>query len=79
MKTISANELKVALSKGKVEFTYVKQNGEARQATGTTNPSLIPSEYKSGVSSKPKTSVITYFDFGSMGWRNVSTTTSIAI
>ena len=75
----TANELRAALKSSVVNFTFTKLNGEKREAKGTTNGDLIPEEYRSKFSSKqPSDKVITYFDFGVNGYRNVSVDSKVS-
>ena len=66
------------LNRGIVRFTYVKRNGELREARGTRCPELIPpSRTPSGVQQReveqglrqPDYSSIAYFDLDKEAWR----------
>ncbi len=60
-----------ALNEGKVSFTYKKADGSTRQATGTTNASMIPESARAATDSNTETSEqVRYYDLGSNGWRS---------
>lgn len=66
------DELRAALKSSVVNFTFTKLNGEIREAKGTTNPDLIPEEYRSKSTRKSSGKVMTYFDLHVNGFRSVS-------
>jgi hypothetical protein len=70
-------EILSALYMGSCAFSYTKQDGDLRIATGTLNMNLIPAEKKPKTDTKTETvnkdkksDVVRYFDFGSNGWRS---------
>jgi len=77
--TILKQFMKDVLSKGETEFAYYKKNGEARVATGTTNPDLIKvwesisnreaKQFPPAVSDDSDT-VVKYYDLNVNGWRS---------
>ena len=74
-------ELRNALNKGMVSFSYEKANGERREAHGTRNPQGL--EYVGGTLPKgtgtEKTGVIAYWDLDAEGWRSCKEDKIIAI
>lgn len=48
------------LKKGEYNFSYIKKNGELREADGTTNENLF--EYERKTDRKPYVGILTYFD-----------------
>ena len=73
-KEVNINDFKRALHNGKVEFKYIKKNGEERTALGTLNIDIM------GEGNKPKgtgyeitDSNIRYYDLNSEGWRSFIT------
>jgi hypothetical protein len=76
-KSKSAKQLAQALaSNATFTFSFVKQNGDLRQATGTTNNTLIPKESRTKGSNITENSV-RYFDLNKSQWRSVSATSPI--
>ncbi len=65
--TTSANIVQL-LSEGKVAFSYKNAAGETRNAVGTTNESLMPSDTTKIVQTNPAT--VTYFDTNVSGIRS---------
>lgn len=61
--------LRSALRSGVVAFKYRKEDGEVRQALGTTNENLFRYENK-GVSPVTKVIVIKYYDIEVGDWRS---------
>jgi hypothetical protein len=57
-----------SLNEGRVRFTYTKADGSTRQATGTTNPSLIPGDTPAPSNTETGESV-TYYDLDRNDWR----------
>lgn len=76
-----AQELREALNKGVVNFSYEKKNGEWREAKGTRNPDSI--EAVDGVAPKgtgtEKEGTIAYWDLDANGWRSCREDSIIAI
>lgn len=74
---VSIYVLKEMLSRGNVEFTYKKKNGEERTAIGTTNKNALArigisrSDDGSGCSSSKK-NVLVYYDVRKNAWRSFS-------
>lgn len=69
-KTI-AQQLKEALRKGHVKFSYTKKDGTIREAYGTTEQHEV--DYFGATptgSGAEKTGVIAYFDLEKEGWRS---------
>lgn len=67
----NVGEFKKALHNGKVEFKYLKKNGEEREALGTLNLEIMGEENApkgSGVETPDTT--IRYYDLNSEGWRS---------
>jgi len=68
---------KYAMRTDRVSFSYVKLNGQIRDAEGTTNLALIPSE-KHPLSSAPDVrpenyATVAYFDLDKNEWRSFRT------
>ena len=63
------------LTNGVVTFSYMKKDGEIREAKGTLCDILIPYDDrpKSTICNKPL-SIINYFDINKKGWRSFSIT-----
>lgn len=76
-----AQELREALNKGMVSFSYEKANGEWREARGTRNPQGLG--YVGGTLPKgtgtEKVGVIAYWDLDAEGWRSCKEDKIIAI
>lgn len=66
--------VKVRLQSGIAHFVYLKKDGSAREAFGTTNADVLTTlglperEPVSSIADRPDT--IVYFDLGSNGWRS---------
>jgi hypothetical protein len=76
-KSKSAKQLAKALSSNATfTFSFVKQNGDLRQATGTTKSTLIPKELRTSGNNVTENSV-RYFDLNKGQWRSVSATSPI--
>lgn len=63
------------LSTGVWQFSYFKKEGSIRQARGTLDPSLIPSEHAPKTSDEanqwmPCCDTFTYYDLDAAGWRS---------
>ena len=68
-KAWAALRLKAQLRTGACTFSYVKENGETRKATGTLCPDLFT--YSSKGDAKPGSpAVIRYFDLDANGFRS---------
>tara|TARA_R110000823_G_C15731604_1_gene479803 strand:- start:229 stop:480 length:252 start_codon:yes stop_codon:yes gene_type:complete len=57
-----------------VKFSFKKKNGEVRQATGTTNVSLLNKLFDLNLEEKEQSEqqrngTTPYYDLGSKGWR----------
>lgn len=81
------NDLKQLLKNGIVEFSFVKKNGEIRNARGTRNIDLLMSIDDSGFteSDKPKgigvesDTSCPYWDLDKKAWRSVCVDSIISI
>jgi hypothetical protein len=73
----SAKQLAKALtSNATFTFSFVKKNGDLRQATGTITDSLIPKELR-GKKMQSTANAVTFFDLNKNEWRSVSATSPI--
>lgn len=73
----SAKQLAKALtSNATFTFSFVKKNGDLRQAVGTTRTTLIPKELR-GKKSTPTANSVNFFDLNKNEWRSVSATSPI--
>lgn len=61
--------LQTALRAGAVRFTFQKNDGEVREAYGTTNTALFTYTYK-GEERAPAPCQIKYFDLEKSAWRS---------
>jgi hypothetical protein len=76
-KSKTAKQLAQALNTNATfTFSFVKQNGDLRQATGTVSKKLIPKELIGKKQIKEGTSV-RFFDLNANAWRSVSATSPI--
>ena len=66
MNTVNFKQL---LEQGKVEFSYLTKNGEQRDAIGTLNMGMIPSNQVPKSGCEPHAGLTTYFDMNVNGWR----------
>lgn len=70
-KEVNINEFKKALHNGKVEFKYIKKNGEERTALGTLNIDVMGTENApKGTGYEITDTNIRYYDLNSEGWRS---------
>ena len=70
--------LVMRLKAGRTSFSFVKKDGTVRNAIGTTDLGLIPSDFHpKGYGSSDK--VITFFDLEKTSWRSVSKTSRISL
>ena len=69
-----------------VYFSFLKKNGEVRNALGTINPKLIPDEFQLDIAPtdasfkqihKKRSTNVKYFDLEKNGWRSISYDVSI--
>ena len=72
-------DLLVCMSWYKVQFAYVKENGEVRQANGTLNPKFIPEDKLPNDTRQRKPPVwprneFRYYDLDKQGWRTFKAT-----
>ena len=73
-------DLKRWLSKGLVEITFRKKNGEERVALATLCPDLIPDEYKpKGTGGSYTDEQLRFFEFDAYQWRSCLIPNLIAI
>jgi hypothetical protein len=73
METITINELKEKLKSSElIKFSYLKVNGELREALGTLNPNFILPEFQPKDSSTNYGNNLRYFDIDKNGWRSIS-------
>ena len=61
-----------ALSRGYITFSYRKEDGSIREATGTTFDLFIPEEHrpKGSSTTPPQYSTVTYYDLTCRAWRS---------
>jgi len=70
-KEVNISKFKKALHDGKVEFKYIKKNGEERTAKGTLNINIMGSENApKGTGYDITDNNIRYYDLNSEGWRS---------
>ena len=69
-----ANELRATLENSVAKFTYRKVNGELREAVGTRNLSLIPTECrpKWEIQDPNIDKAVVYYDFDESDYRSIS-------
>jgi len=69
-----ANELRATLESSVAKFSYRKVNGEMREAVGTRNTSLIPSECrpKWEIQDPNIDKAVVYYDFDESEFRSIS-------
>lgn len=60
-----------------VQFSFVKKDGSTRNAVGTLNENLIPSEHKADDPGLSGSSNLKYYDLEKNGWRSLATDCSI--
>lgn len=63
------------LSKGILNFAFIKKDGSVRIANGTTDLNLIPQEFHPKGTGKASDKVIAYFDTDKNAWRCLSANT----
>lgn len=66
-------ELRQRMRKGEVKFTFVKKNGEMRDARGTLDMSeggLIAPEFYPKGTGKEYQGIVKYFDLDKQAWRS---------
>lgn len=78
MQQITHEQLKSLLKDGPLRFSFIKTNGELRQAYGTTNLSRIPQSAHPKGGDAPN-GVTCYFDLDKNAWRSISINQSIAV
>lgn len=67
-----AQVLRDALKQGKTNFVFKKKDGSRREAVGTLNFDLIPTEgkqFKSEEQKEERDDQVTYFDMEKLAWR----------
>lgn len=69
-----ANELRATLESSVLKFSYRKVNGEMREAVGTRNLSLIPTECrpKWEIQDPNIDKAVVYYDFDESDFRSIS-------
>jgi hypothetical protein len=69
-----ANELRAALESSVLKFSYRKVNGVTREAVGTRNLSLIPTECrpKWEIQDPNIDKAVVYYDFDESDFRSIS-------
>ena len=70
--TEAAAALREKLQQGKTNFVFKKKDGSRRQAVGTLNFDIIPSEdtqFKSDEPREERDDQVTYYDLEKMAWR----------
>lgn len=68
----AAAALREKLQQGKTKFVFKKKDGSRREAVGTLNFDLIPTEdtqFKSDEPREERTDQVTYYDLEKMAWR----------
>ena len=70
--TEAAAALREKLQQGKTSFVFKKKDGSRREAVGTLNFDIIPTEdtqFKSDEPHEERTDQVTYYDLEKMAWR----------
>lgn len=70
--TEAAAALREKLQQGETHFVFKKKDGSRREAVGTLNFDLIPSEdtqFKSDEPREERDDQVTYYDLEKMAWR----------
>jgi len=69
-----AEELRATLESSVAKFTYLKKDGEVREAVGTRNLSLIPTECrpKWEIQDPNIDKAVVYYDFDESDYRSIS-------
>jgi hypothetical protein len=76
-KVKSAKQLAKALTNNATfTFSFVKQNGDLRQATATISKNLIPKELR-GKKQITSANSVRFFDLNANAWRSVSASSPI--
>lgn len=68
----AAAALREKLQQGKTNFVFKKKDGSRRQAVGTLNFDIIPTEdtqFKSEEQREERQDQVTYYDLEKMAWR----------
>ena len=68
----AAAALREKLQQGKTSFVFKKKDGSRRQAVGTLNFDIIPTEdtqFKSDEPREERDDQVTYYDLEKMAWR----------
>jgi hypothetical protein len=76
---MKATELKQALRKGLVKFTFKKLDGSIREAFGTRNMNYVPTESHPKGTGVEVDSVVKFYDIDKQAWRSVSVKAEIEI
>ena len=76
---MNSTELKTALRKGLVKFTFKKLDGTIREAFGTRNMNYVPTESHPKGTGVEVDSVVKFYDIDKQAWRSVSVKTEIEI
>lgn len=76
---MKATELKAALRKGLVKFTFKKVDGSIREAFGTRNMKYVPTENHPKGTGVEVDSVVKFYDLDKQAWRSVSVKAEIEI
>lgn len=80
--TEAAAALREKLQQGKTSFVFKKKDGSRRQAVGTLNFDLIPTEdtqFKSEEQREERQDQVTYYDLEKMAWRCCKTENILSI
>ncbi|MBQ3990474.1 MAG: DUF2693 domain-containing protein [Bacteroidales bacterium] len=80
--TEAAAALREKLQQGETHFAFKKKDGSKRNAIGTLNFDLIPTEdtqFKSDEPHEERTDQVTYYDLEKMAWRCCKTENILAI
>ena len=70
--TEAAAALREKLQRGKTNFVFKKKDGSRREAVGTLNFDIIPTEdtqFKSDERREERDDQVTYYDLEKMAWR----------
>jgi hypothetical protein len=66
----TSRTLRARLAGGTVKFTFLKLDGSTREATGTTDLSLVPLAFRPTTDGRKPADLIVYFDLGVVAWRS---------
>jgi len=71
IKAMMIEQLKEKLANGVAHFIFIKRDGTAREAWGTTNPSLAQKHINGNGVSRELFKTTAYFDIEKGGWRSL--------